>query len=92
LGWGCVEGRSACDGDDFDVVEAEESGALIVVDGEDVGIVGEIAMEVDQAVCVDVAGITDVGKRAVGVDRRGGLVVDRDSVIGWVVGPCHAVE
>jgi hypothetical protein len=49
---------------------------LIVVDGEDMRTVGEIGLEVDQAVGKDVTGIASVGKRAVGVDRDGGFIVN----------------
>ena len=47
------------------------------------GIIGEVCMEVNEAVDEDVARIADVLERAVGVDSHHRLVVDCDPVVGW---------
>jgi hypothetical protein len=74
------------------MVQSQKSCAFIVIHPEDVRTIGEVCMEVKEAVDHDVSGIADVLEGAVGVNGHNRLVVDCDPVVGWVVAPREAMK
>jgi hypothetical protein len=74
--------------DDFDIIQAKISGAVSVIDRQNVRRrVGKVRAEIRDALYVNILRSSSFGNGRVGIECHWGFVVDEDSICGREVRP-----